>query len=806
MDLITPFFLPVVRPPDKKISNTLAYYNDLQAQGVKVVAASPSPGSPLEIMIEKSDVLHPEPHEDEPVSTVFAMTSGFVSHQLGDIVLRVWTGDFDAITKMPDGPPRANRIIFGSLEPESIKVAIKKQIETLDDAILAESWTEAGKGPLPAREDLEAAFLQRFIDGDAEIFVDAGAPLGEASLTPATTNAPVVRLTLETFFDPAGPSPPVAVAPEDLIDNALRPRQLLKFAGHPLLRAISGPIQIHFLSRFLIWDNTPGVFDYMPLANTEVTLLAGPDLTNLPNIGITPDVEVATATSNAAGFIDLIAPPLPARALIHFRYATSGRTFGTRTYTEDVETNAHKARLHLNPSFENAKDYRAKYEAQKSYKDFTNDLADHEDDEKYGADRGNMGAYEKVLQPIALDLGKEIVPPITHRDLMRHIVAFEDCYKADTVPPNSKTFNLLVEGDSWLNYPFAFNDIYGHLDQIIWAKKKPDITYNRLPLQHYGDRSDQMFFANSPNADRQWTHTLDFLSEYKIDLILASSGGNDMAEPGIGAADKTLPDAYFADGYFDPFAAKGVLDPQLMATAEKLMRRSFAVLLKNHRWYSYFNPSVILKDEAAMWVLLEPLLVQLGKDFGPSNLVQQAKSPQEIGTKVIANFPDTFSPGSPEDLLIQAVFDPIGFGQRYIDVRTNWKILLDEATLRQIPVISHTYGYPLFNEEPTSVLGLGVKGRAGPWFNNRFKEAKISDRRIQKICLKAILDRFVTAVLNPLKAQYSLFDYVDIRNLNSAIDLWRDEMHLRGSGFRKIAEKVYEKIVANPKLSHFFVS
>ena len=777
---------------------------------MNIAAASPSPGSPLEILIEKCDVKHPDPHLD-PVSTVFAMTSGFISYDGpgNNLTLRVWTGDFKKLAKTPDGPPRANRIILGLLDPASIETAIKQQIKTLSEGVLKESWTQthSSGGTAPGRPTLETEFLQRFLTGDAEIFVEAGAVLGTASLTPATMNAPVARLMLQTFFDPAGPAPPIAVAPEDLIDTALHPSKLLKFAGHPLLKALSGPINIHFLSRFLIWDNTPGKHEYIPLANTDITLLAGPDLSNLPDVGITTDVPVATTKTNADGFINLIAPPLPARSLIHFRYATKGKTFGLRAYPKDVETNAHKAREHvqnINGQFVNKKDYRGKYEIYLEYEKFVNDLADHEDDEKYDADRGNMGKYEKFLKPAVFSLIEGPVPAITHRDLMKHIIQFEDCYKADVLPQKNKTLNILVEGDSWLNYPFAFNDIYGHLDQILWAKTKPDATYNRLPLQHYGDRSDQMFYAASPTADRQWNFTRDFLSEYKIDLIFASSGGNDMAEPGIGNATKKAW-LHFSEGYFDPFLTKSVIAPTLMATAEKLMKQSFAVLLNNHRWHCYFNPTVTLKDEAAMSALLQPLLAQLGKDFGPGNPGQQAKSLQEIGEKVIANFPDTISQGSPEDLLIQAVFDPIAFAQRYADVKNNWKILLDEAAQRQIPVITHTYCYPLFNEEPTSVLSLAQEELAGPWFNNRFSEAKITDRRIQKICLKVILDKFVTDVLNPLKAQYPLFDYVDIRRLNASTDMWRDEMHLRGSGYRKIARMIYDAIAANPKLSHFFL-
>ncbi|HYY93266.1 MAG TPA: hypothetical protein VE713_02015, partial [Pyrinomonadaceae bacterium] len=730
---------------------------------------------------------------------------GFVSYESGEMTLRVWPADFKSLAKLPDGPPRPNRIVYGSLDEDSVEEAIGEQVAELDDAVLKESWTQTNSGAAPDRTALEAAFVERFMDGDAEVYVEAGAALGEAALIPAAVNAPVARLTLAAFFDAAGSPPSIEVAPEDLIDNALRPKLLLLFTGHPLVKAISGPIQIHFKSRFLIWDNTPGVQDYVPFANGQVTLLAGP---NLSSLSLPVDTYVPAASpflTDANGFIDVIAPPLPARALIRFRYATTGNTYGVRTYTEDVETNPHKARQYVDNLLVNSKEYRAKYEFFPKYKSFVGDLADNSDDESYGADRGNMEKYEKFIQPLALGAISGFIPAITHRDLMKHIRQFEEGYKASVIPPKSKTLNILCEGDSWLNYPVAFNDIYGHLDQFIWSKTKSDVTYNRIPLQHFGDRSDQMFYVASPADDRQWNYTRDALAEYKFDLIVVSGGGNDVAEPGVSnrAAKAWLTDN-FTDGYFDPFLAQGTLSTADMDTAKRLMQLSFAVLLKNHRWRSYFDPNVVLKDEAQMKAVLDPLLAALNQDFGPSDPQAQADSLDEIGHKVIANFPDTFAPGSNEELLFQEVLDPAAFAQRFAAVKSNLTNLLDEAQSRGIPVITHTYCYPLFCEKPTSYFGEGNWRITGPWFGPRFREAKVLDRRIQKICLKVILDKFVTDILQPLKAAYPLFDYVDVRRLSASTDSWRDEMHLRGAAYREVARKIYEAIAAHPNLSDFF--
>jgi hypothetical protein len=129
-------------------------------------------------------------------------------------------------------------------------------------------------------------------------------------------------------------------------------------------------------------------------------------------------------------------------------------------------------------------------------------------------------------------------------------------------------------------------------------------------------------------------------------------------------------------------------------------------------------------------------------------------------------------------------------------VLNNWQVLLNFAKTLNIPVITHTYGYPFFNEEATSVLGWEWKKRTGPWFKPRFEEARIVDRRIRRICLKAILDNFRWYVLEELTQPGHGFDfeYVDVRDVNPAAGLWRDEMHLMPAGFKKIAEKIYQKI------------
>lgn len=254
---VAKFFLPVVLPPEHYFSDPVSYYSAIEAQGVVVNASAQAPGAPMEITVEKADVLHV--HSGAlPMSTVFAPMGGFVSYVQGELVLRVSGSDFGDLVK-PAGGMRPNQIVFGSLDPTTIEQAIAKQIAKLSLVVLTESWTEGGgTGTAPLQPALEAAMVQRFMAGTASIFVSSGTPLGQGSPT-AGVNGPVVRLTMQTFFDPWGPAPAVSVPPEDLIDNALDVLQLPKFGGHPLVKALNAVINIHFLSQFLIWTTTPSI-------------------------------------------------------------------------------------------------------------------------------------------------------------------------------------------------------------------------------------------------------------------------------------------------------------------------------------------------------------------------------------------------------------------------------------------------------------------------------------------------------------------------------------------------------------------
>lgn len=813
------FFLPVIRPPDKAIAGALNdYYDKLATSGV-TVSVDPSPSDTMVITVGGADTPHAE-EPQLPCSTVFAVTGGFVSYDLATstLTIRVWIPDALGLAKATPDSPRANRIVLGGLEETSVEDAIKARIATIGDPTLLESWTDnQGSLPAPGRQALEDAYFDRFWDGDADIFVKGGTPLGRGD-----GSADTVTLTLAaSFLKPNGQSVPIA--PELIVESAQQggPFKQLRFAGHPLLEAINQPITITFEPTFEIWDNTPSNRRFVPLDGATLKLYQKPAHHALGGVEALDELvptSVPIGPTGSDGKVASFTASVPPRSPIYFEYETDGMTVGSRTFLANIRTPAHKARLHLDADRKNTKVYRARYELSRPYRTFVDELAENTDDEKYELDRGNMLASERTLPSddfTVVDLGDWVDlgqwaggllshTPADSRDFIRSIRDCEATFTADTLPGPSKTFTVLFEGDSWMNYPFAFDDVYGHLDTLIRTRLQDGITYNRIPLQHFGDRSDHMFVGGT-GTTRQWDFTLEFLAEYDVDLIVASSGGNDMAEPGIGnrAAGRFAP--YFTDGHFDPAlaASSSALSAADKALATAQMQRSFAVLLRNHRWFTHLNGTTQLST-ADLLAVLAPLFAKLPYH---GNLGVASDGLDYVGRQVIDYFPsDPAQPGFADELaLLDAVFDQTALIQRYVTVKANWQLLLEEAQTRSIPVVTHTYGYPLFNEEAVSYLGQGKQEVEGPWFFNRFKEAGILHTPIQKICLKHILDRFVTDVLVPLKAAYpQVLDYADTRNINSDTSRWRDEMHLRSKGFELVAEAIYEVIA--PKFPSYLKS
>lgn len=662
--------------------------------------------------------------------------------------------------------------------------------------------------------------------GDAEVFVSAGAVLGSAVATPSG----VAQLKLQTIFAPPDPAPSLTVEAEDFIDSGLdglrADAQALYMSapqgnasGHPLVGAASGPVEIRFKSTFLIWDNAAN--KYVPLDNKWVTLMKN------------DDVIVDGATTDGDGKIDLTVSSLTKCDKIYFEYEVFNHVqYGERIFTENIRTGAHRAGKYLDSGNVNTRVYLGKYELYPKFRDFADDLAANSDDEAFMDDRGNgdkgdnsqSGTSAAYLVTFADQKTRlmqiEHSEKTCHEELEKHYRGGDEGF-----PPN--IFTLLVEGDSWLDYPPAYLDTYGHLDgkfRVALAPKK--ITYLRFPLQHHGDRSDQMFAGDPQDEQRQWHYTSDFLNEFKIDVIVCSGGGNDLAEPGIGhwlinpGIGLTKPNnspivapykrcftgPFSADGdggYFDPFKMEAeLLDADEIEVAETLMAESFGVLLKNHPWNHYFNdktgldPNKVLtlsnnlESEMQAWINASTS----GGVFGESDPSKQDLN--EIG-KLVRALPDLKYPpdpnGDPGQKLLDAVFDRARYTARFDRVKANLEVLLNAASERGTFVIVHAYCYPLFRQNPTTHYGR----QTGPWFAPRFSQAGIADLRVRCICLKALLDHFVSHILEPLKLAFvGTFTYVDTRKLNGDAYFWNDEMHLTTTGFGKVADAIFDALKA----------
>lgn len=822
MGLLSKFYLPVIFPPSKEQGAPSAYYAGIESMGTQVTLDSPGSDGALEITITNSHQVHPGNQFDPPLPffTVFAPTSGSARFypgsavlptpnqveidpplgvsvaDIGSVLIRVWISDFADFIETPSAdPPPANRILVSWLDPLTVRAAFAAEIKKYKDNVLQESWENAGgTETLPDRDGLEEAFLERFMTGDAEIFVEAGTVIGSAVSTPSND----AKAKIQAYFESTDPVVSVFTEVDDLIEKASAQPD---YENHPVPKAANGDQHITFNSKFTVWDRQQR--KYVPFAQKAVKLMKG------------SGIEVDYQTTNTNGEFVGLQATLKKRELIYFEYSTMNETIGGRLFEEDIKTESHPAGKYVKDNV-NQQTYKAHYSFYDHYAAFIDALSANADTEQFEEDRGNADKGENSKKS-----KHKVLPGNNQHQFLEEIKKSENLYRSGITP--EKMFVVLYEGDSWFNYPLAYGDIYGHLHKQKLSNsqtfKDKGITYLSFPLQHYGDRSDQMFESG---PGKQWNHLKDLLSEFKIDLIVCSSGGNDIAEPGVSNSNTYLShDRFFTNQHFDPWKAQ--TDPIELDQVQKdnLLRqvgKSFAVLLQNHRWSLYLDgkPEVAQLSEGDMTptlqAKLDDLATEMGKDkntwLGGSGAVSQ-----EIGRRVSQHVPGkvttdsvtgietpgkTTLPGSvgdSHDQLLAAVFHVGRYQARLLSVKNNWTTFLAHVQSLGIPVIAHSYCYPFFSEKATSALGEGNLRFTGPWFAPRFKEANIIDRRVKDICLKTIVDNYVGYVLEPLKTSFDNFHYVDVREENQADARWRDEMHLKNDGFEVVAEKIYAVIL-----------
>lgn len=789
---------PIILPPEKDVSDPPGYYGGLSS----VVDINDLPDGVLEITLTDPGAPHPSSQFDSPrpLATVVAPTRGLIRYypagaalptasgqplplpaglqtpDVGTIVLQVWPGDQRRMgSEREPGEPLPTHIVLGGLQRASVEAACTPEVGLLKHKALKRGWIAAnGSATVPADPALKLDYVHQIMTGNAELYVPAGAVLGTCATVEDPPGTPKGWLRFGAFaLDENGTSTDVSADRilADIIANA-RERNSTLLDGHPLEAVADEAMAVQFSVQAMIWDRVARA--YVPFANCGITLLK--------KEGSVAPIQYVTVT-DATGLAQFQAT-LKKRDRIAFEYDTNQKTMVNRTFPREITSLFKSAKYYIDQN--NARQCFAKYEITDQYELFWSTLRFGSADEKFYDDRGNADLDGLV----AYQEDKKI----------KNLRKFENFYING--PATSPTFNVLFEGDSWLDYPLAL-DTFNHLNKMFKKHVKPGYTYNCISLQHFGDRSDQMFQISDSMGEGQWRYTADILSEYPIDLIVVSSGGNDIAEPGIGRNDQARYAAYWTDGHFDPYLAAGPqgLSTADMAVANRLMKASFSALLKNHRWNLYLNGAVSQSNADA---LLAPKLSALGNLYGPPGASHDDAESNVIGNNVITNFPSilNFPPNNfnKYDDIIAEIFDQARLEQRFDEVKTNLTKLLDLARSNNIKVVTHTYAYPLFREVATSYMGDGYIPLTGPWFNNRFDEAFITDTRVQKIALKSLIDNYVRIILTPIKndSSYSgMFNFADLRSGASSVswrlaEHWRDEMHLRAEPYRALAQAIYD--------------
>lgn len=791
---------PIILPPEKDQSNPQAYYASLGT----TVEMTDLPNGGIEMRLTNPDGLHPASQFDQPapLATVTTVTSGFIryypaasalptpdgqtlqlpqglqSSDIGSVVLQLSPGDQRKLQADREvNEPRPTHLVLGGLDRLGLEAAAMLQIADLKSKVLKRAWISGGGSTtqMPDEAGLRADFLQKFMAGAAALFVPAGTALGTAARVedPPGTIRGWLRLDAHSV-DGGGlaTATPASIVLDDIAIRSRSVEQSRVHDGHPLEEASDEPEAMQFTVKAMIWDRLSR--SYVPFAQRDVSLIRDDgSVTSL----------LQTVQSDSGGLV-AFTETLKRRDRIAFEYDTDSPALAAAGFPSFVRSLFKRAKYYASSG--QIRECYAKRLIHPLYETFWQDLRLDSADEKFGADRGNSDLEHKFIKK--------------QEDRKRErLKDFEQFYLNG--PVSSPTFNVLFEGDSWFDYPFS-RDIFNHLDDLFTTRVKHPYKYNLIALQHFGDRSDQMFQIVDSDGEGQWKYTKDIFSEYPIDLVILGSGGNDLAEPGISENDRGRYGAYWKDGCFDPAlaAASTAVSPAERVVIDTLVARSFAVLLRNHPWNAYCqgNPPIPQYEQ-----VLATKLAAVAGNFGAED-----GDLDTIGNLVIDHFTKniSFPPSklSPEDDLLSAVFDGVLLMQRLSDVKTNIERFLNLAKLHGATVITHTYAYPMFRTDGTTVTGQGGDPLTGPWFWNRFEQALVIDPRIQKMALKSLIDNYVRLILSDIKsnpAYAGMFDYVDFRGMARLLPegwraecYWRDEMHLKTRPYRTLANEMWPTI------------
>ncbi|MGF1679290.1 MAG: SGNH/GDSL hydrolase family protein [Candidatus Methylacidiphilales bacterium] len=113
----------------------------------------------------------------------------------------------------------------------------------------------------------------------------------------------------------------------------------------------------------------------------------------------------------------------------------------------------------------------------------------------------------------------------------------------------------------------------------------------------------------------------------------------------------------------------------------------------------------------------------------------------------------------------------------------------------KLPIITHTYDYPI----PRNAAAHFHKGfqliKAGPWIYRAMQKNKIPAAYGSDIA-KKLIDDFHDRVLEPARNQFPhVLHIVNLRGvLGGDVNLWDDEIHPTGEGFERIARRLIAAI------------
>jgi hypothetical protein len=323
------FWMPIVGPPPAGGTPTTYY-----APFTSKVIATPS-GVDQGLTITCSD---------STSATVFAMAGGFLGFVPdggllpfttggtapagGAIVLTVWCDDVNQQRQCFPNVALPKAFVYLGLDQTSVDTALQNVVSLLPEAELTTFW-ENQKGTAPPSGTTLQSLIDYYVagvtDGNAEVFVDGGTPLGNAGAVSSTDSSQGVTFELRQIASASNGSDQ-AVSPSSIIISAplwsdADPPQpnpaTSQWTSHPLVSqcsAVLGPTQI-FL-QFVYWDLPSGMYLALP-AGLNVNLVE-----NNAILGIF-DSTAATVQIGLSGVAIFDVQQVDPATEIHFEVDTS---------------------------------------------------------------------------------------------------------------------------------------------------------------------------------------------------------------------------------------------------------------------------------------------------------------------------------------------------------------------------------------------------------------------------------------------------------------------------------------------------